>query len=97
MEPNLHGCLDLLNRPEELQQLISPRGDRVMVLMGDDMPGYRMPGVAIAARRYLAGGGLTGAVALMGPARMEYTRVIPTLEYFAAKLCQALTEATREE
>ena len=57
----------------------------------------RLPGVALAAKRYLAGGGLTGAIALMGPSRMEYTKVIPTLEYFSAKLCQAMTGAGKEE
>lgn len=97
MEPNLRGCLDLLNRQDELQRLISPKNDKPMVLLGDDMPGYRLPGVALAAKRYLAGGGLTGAIALMGPSRMEYTKVIPTLEYFSAKLCQAMTGAGKEE
>ena len=96
IEPNLHGCLDLLNRHDELQRLIAPKNDRPMVLLGDDMPGYRMPGVAIVARRYLAGGGLTGAIALMGPSRMNYEKVIPTLDYFAAKLCQALTGTGKE-
>ena len=96
MEPNLHGCLDLLNRHDELDRLIAPKNDRPMVLLGDDMPGYRMPGVAIVARQYLAGGGLTGAIALMGPSRMNYEKVIPTLDYFAAKLCQALTGTGKE-
>lgn len=97
IEPNLHGCLDLLNRHDELQRLVVPKTDRPMVLLGDDMPGYRMPGVAIVARRYLAGGGLTGAIALMGPSRMNYDKVIPTLEYFAAKLCQAMTGTGKKE
>ncbi len=97
MEPNLHGCLELLNRHDELGRLIAPKNDRPMVLLGDDMPGYRMPGVAIVARRYLAGGGLTGAIALMGPSRMNYDRVLPTLDYFAEKLCQSMTGTGKEE
>ena len=45
-----------------------------------------MPGACIVSKRYLAGGGLTGTVALIGSTRMEYRRVIPILDYFAAKL-----------
>ena len=38
-----------------------------------------------------------GTIALMGPSRMNYDKVIPTLEYFAAKLCQAMTGTGKEE
>ena len=59
--------------------------------------GYRMPGVAIVARRYLAGGGLTGAVALVGSNRMAYHHLIPILEYFATKLGQSMSGKKQEE
>ena len=38
------------------------------------------------ARRYHAGGGLTGTISIIGPTRMQYREMIPTLEYFARVL-----------
>ena len=49
-----------------------------------------MPGCCIVSKRYLAGGGLTGSVALIGSTRMEYERLLPILDYFAAKLGQSM-------
>ena len=49
-----------------------------------------MPGACIVSKRYLAGGGLTGAVALIGSTRMEYRRLLPVLNYFALKLGQCM-------
>ena len=37
------------------------------------------PGACIVSKRYLAGGGLTGAVALIGSTRMEYRRLLEQL------------------
>ena len=45
---------------------------------------------SIVSKRYLAGGGLTGSVALIGSTRMEYQRLLPILDYFAAKLGQSM-------
>lgn len=90
VEPSLRSCLQLLGNTEQLEKLISPRGGHTMVLMGDELE-PAMPGVVIAAKRYLAGGGRAGTIALIGPSRMPYLTVLPQLEYFAAKLGRAMT------
>ncbi|MEG1932514.1 MAG: heat-inducible transcription repressor HrcA, partial [Pygmaiobacter sp.] len=77
--------------------LISPRSGKTMVLMGDDIADAPLPEVAIAAKRYLAGGGRTGTIALLGPSRMPYLTVLPQLEYFAAKLGYTMTGIGNEE
>ena len=46
--------------------------------------------MCIRDRRYLAGGGLTGSVALIGSTRMEYERLLPILDYFAARMGQSM-------
>ena len=108
----LEGQENLLNYPEAersfrtlleffaddaaVKRCISPKTERTTVLLGEDLQ-RPLPGLCFMSKRYLAGGGLTGAIALMGPSRMNYDKVIPTLEYFAAKLCQAMTGTGKEE
>ena len=53
--------------------------------------------MCIVSKRYLAGGGLTGAVALVGSNRMAYHHLIPILEYFATKLGQSMSGKKQEE
>ena len=56
-----------------------------------------MPGLCIVSKRYLAGGGLRGTVAVIGSNRMPYRRLIPILEYFAAQLGQSMTGNKQED
>ena len=78
----------------QLRQIVAPPGMRTAVLMGDELS-EELPGVAIAAKRYLAGGGRSGTIALLGPSRMPYLTVLPKLEYFAEKLGRAMTRAEK--
>ncbi|MCI6639247.1 MAG: heat-inducible transcriptional repressor HrcA [Pygmaiobacter massiliensis] len=94
LEPSLRGCLKLLGNTDQLRQIVAPPGMRTAVLMGDELS-EELPGVAIAAKRYLAGGGRSGTIALLGPSRMPYLTVLPKLEYFAEKLGRAMTRAEK--
>ncbi|MEI3014979.1 MAG: hypothetical protein V8T36_09870 [Ruthenibacterium lactatiformans] len=62
------------------------------MLLGDELPEYRMPGFCIMTKRYLAGGGLTGAIGIVGPTRMPYRETIPGLNIShccSANACRA--------
>ena len=50
----------------------------------------RIPGLSVVSCRYLVGGGLYGSVALVGPTRMPFSRVIPLLEAFADELGEGM-------
>ena len=77
--------LELFSDAQAVRRLI-PRSERVTVVLGDELPGHTMPGLCVMARRYHAGGGLTGTISIIGPTRMQYREMIPTLEYFARVL-----------
>lgn len=90
LETNLRGLVELMNDPEELQKTIQPHSVHTTVLFGDEME-EAIPGLCIVARRYLAGGGLTGTIAVAGPARMLFKEVIPILEYFSEQLGKSMS------
>ena len=50
----------------------------------------RIPGLSVVSCRYLVGGGLYGSVALVGPTRMPFSKVIPLLEAFADELGEGM-------
>lgn len=92
--PNL---LDTLADNAAARAFIRPTGPGVCVKLGEDWADP-MPGMAVASRRYLAGGGLTGVMAVIGPVRMDYNRILPTLEYFSLLLGEGMSgQHTQEE
>lgn len=90
-ERSFRTLMEFFSDPEAVRRTISPRTDRTTILLGDEMEDYPMPGFCILSKRYVAGGGQTGAIAIVGPVRMPYTQMIPRLEYFALLLGQCMT------
>lgn len=93
---NLGTLLEVFSDSEAANELIEPDGGKVTATLGNDLD-PQMPGLCIVSKRYLAGGGLTGSIALMGSNRMEFQRLIPVLDYFATKLGQWMSGKKQEE
>ncbi len=93
---NLGTLLEIFSDGAAAGELIAPHGDGVNASLGEDLT-PALPGVCIVSQRYLAGGGLTGTAALIGSQRMDHRRLIPILEYFAAKLGQSMAGKQQED
>lgn len=91
LEPGLRTLLEFVCDRERVEQLLGEAEGRTMVLFGDEMPEKPIPGLCLVSRQYLAGGGLSGAIAVIGPARMRYRDVIPQLEYFSDLLGRGMS------
>ena len=89
LEGALGTLLEIFSDNEAAAELIRPEGGKITATLGSDLD-PAMPGACIVSKRYLAGGGLTGSVALIGSTRMEYHRLLPILNYFATKLGQSM-------
>ncbi|MGN0976095.1 MAG: heat-inducible transcriptional repressor HrcA [Gemmiger sp.] len=93
---NLGSLLRIFSDNSAAMELIQPVGGRITAKLGEDLD-PAMPGLCIVSKRYLAGGGLTGSVALIGSSRMEFQRLIPILDYFAVRLGQSMSGKRQEE
>jgi len=60
------------------------------VLLGEDLE-PQIPGLCIVSDRYLVGGGLWGTVALIGPTRMPFQKLMPLLHLFADELGEGMS------
>ncbi len=96
LQPYLPLLVTHLNDDERAGAMITPSTGRTTVFLGEDMK-PAMPGLCIVAKRYMVGGGLTGAIALVGPARMPFSRLIPVLEAFAQELGEGMSGRTGNE
>lgn len=82
--------LEFSNDHARLARGVIPPTGRLTVQLGSD-PDTDLPeGVAVMSRRYLAGNGMCGGIAILGPERMPYLRLSPILEYYALLLGGAM-------
>ena len=93
--PQLDGkvgsILSLLNDEEQAAALIAPPAEQSeSVLLGEDLE-PQIPGLCIVSDRYLVGGGLWGSVALIGPTRMPFQKLMPLLHTFADQLGEGMS------
>jgi heat-inducible transcriptional repressor len=71
---------------ELLERSVKEQG--VMVSIGSENP--RLAGFAVIAAPYVGGTRPLGSLAVVGPVRMDYERVIPLVEYTARALSKIL-------
>ncbi len=90
IEANLRPMLQLFSNAEHVDEILQPRQGHTTVLFGEELP-VPISGLCVISRQYLAGGGLSGILAVVGPARISYREVIPKLDYFSRLLGQGMS------
>jgi heat-inducible transcriptional repressor len=69
----------------------SIRSDGIQVFIGEEMPIPEMKEMSLIAAPYGPPGHVLGVLGVIGPTRMEYSRVIPIVEYMAISLSDYLS------
>ena len=89
--------LDFLEREKELMELFSQKAGKTSVLIGKETGQPELFHSSVVSVRYLIEGENAGALALIGPVRMDYGRMIALLEYLAKQVGNMLTLLMQEE
>lgn len=96
-EQSFHNLLALLGDEQAVRSCLGADTQHTTVILGEDVPDYPIPGFCLMSKQYLAGGGRTGAIGVIGPARMAFAQVMPQLEYFAQLLGEGMSGKKEEE
>lgn len=91
LEASLRTLMELAGDPQRIESLIRPEPGHTTVVFGDELDEKPIPGLCVVSRQYLAGGGLSGVIAVAGPTRMRFAEVIPKLEYFSGLLGRSMS------
>lgn len=85
------GVLRLLSSSDTAQSILSHSSDTVGVVFGDDtdFPELKPTGMIIAS---YGGQNELGRLAVIGPTRMSYERIMPSIEYLAEKVGNIMQE-----
>lgn len=88
--------ISLVKLREPMLSLLDGIDGRVGVIFGNDTGFTELNSDAIIAAKYGGGGKYKGAVGVIGPNRMSYDQIIPSVEYTALKLTELITEAQKD-
>lgn len=88
----LRRIIDFLSRPQELSRLLMQRAGGMRVLIGEETRQPELSGSSVIVSRYAIGGKDAGAIAIIGPTRMNYGKIISSIEYLSGSVGRMLTE-----
>ena len=91
-QEELRRIMDFLSRPSELCRLLSQRKDDVRVMIGQESQRPELRDSSVIVSRYSVGGKDAGAIAIIGPMRMNYGRIMSSMEYLSNSVGRMLTE-----
>lgn len=89
--------MDFLERREDVAILLRQKPGQVSFLIGREMGRPELDRSALGVARYQVDGHDAGALAVLGPVRMDYPRVASVLQYMAGQVGQHLTVLMRDE
>ena len=89
--------MDFLERREDVAAILRQRPGQVTILIGRELGRPELDKTSLAVSRYQVNGQDAGALAVLGPVRMDYPRVTAVLQYVSAQVSQMLTVLMRDE
>lgn len=96
-QDELRRIMDFLSRPQELSRLLMRPANSLKVLIGEETDQPELNGSSVVVSRYAVGGRDAGALAIIGPTRMNYGRIISNIEYLSGSVGRMLTELMDSE
>ena len=89
--------LSFLNRRAELANLLNQKRGGVQTFIGGDIDRPELADSSMVIARYGVSGEELGSIAVIGPTRMDYSKVMASLEYFSSEVGRILTELLKNE
>ncbi len=88
-----HELFGLLERRDDVVKTFTPDQSGVEIKIGRENAPAELSGSSLVVAKYRIGEDSMGAIGVIGPVRMDYSRLVPHLEYFAETLGKLLSDA----
>ena len=87
-----HRLMELLSQKERMLSLLSGVHGPIEVLFGGDTEINELKSATLVLAKYSTGGQELGQIGVIGPVRMSYERIIPSIEYFASQMSKVISD-----
>lgn len=96
-ESNAGELLNFLHRDEPLNQIISSTKSDLDVLIGNENIYRELANSSMIISRYRISGNEGGSIGIIGPIRMDYKKLIPSIRYLTDIVGKLLSEVYEED
>lgn len=98
-DQNAGQLLDFLHKPEPLEMLVSSTNQDkdIEIRIGSENRYKELENSSVIISKYKIGENATGAIGIIGPTRMNYSKLIPTIKYLTDIISKLLSEVYEEE
>lgn len=90
-DAELRGLLGFLSDKEKLAELVASSHNSINVSIGTELGHDELSEASLITARYRSGKGAAGWIGIIGPCRMNYSRIIPCIEYFSAAVGRVMS------
>lgn len=97
LEQMARDLLLFLSHRDKVLPLVSGGRDDLSVVIGKENQNEELAGSSVVVARYNIGTENCGAIAVIGPVRLNYQKLLPHIEYFAKTLGELLSETLEQE
>jgi heat-inducible transcriptional repressor len=88
--------MDFLGRQDILRDMLIRNNESTSVIIGSELGGLNNMPIGFIVSKYSVKGDTAGSVGIIGPSRLDYSKIIPYIEYFAELMGKLLTDALNE-
>lgn len=92
----IRALLSMIEEKDELYELLKTKDTGISIKIGKENENTAMENCSLITATYSLGEKQIGKIAVLGPTRMEYSRVISLLQYVTNDLSKALTHLYHE-
>ena len=83
----IRGMLEMMENKQEMIKILSEAdSDKVNIYIGGDEQEGLVDNSALIFKKLTIGGRVVGAIGVLGPSRMDYSKVISTMEYLSRQI-----------
>lgn len=97
LEENAYELMEFLRNGEPLNALLSANRDDVHVLIGKENKYRQLEHSSLILARYNVGNEESGTIGVIGPTRLDYAKLIPSVRYLTDLVGRLLTQSMDEE
>ncbi|MBQ3111472.1 MAG: heat-inducible transcription repressor HrcA [Firmicutes bacterium] len=88
----LDGLFSLLEEQNKLSQLLDRQNELVSVAIGEELADRELQDCSMVVANYYIDGEKAGAIGVLGPTRMSYSRTVSLLEFIAGEIGETLSQ-----
>lgn len=93
---NIYDMMQFFDEKDKLERAISTSKDGIQVIIGKENMYRQLENSSMIISRYSIGGHDGGAIGIIGPTRLDYAKLIPSIEYLTDLVGKLLTDTLEE-